>query len=455
MRPNLLMGKTLSLMTDLHFNTKSILGMKKIRYIIDFLRSRALNFSIKGIVFALIYSRKRKLVKSDVLVICHDNSRTASINGLKYAPIIDTILDDLGPEYSSITLALPFSKYFGKSCYGNTILYNRDILFAYARRLIIYKKLGLTGVSNDPLVKAWRRVIKRVRPSVIVGVNPSVELCIAAREQNIWVGDIQHGILAPHNYYGLQKRLLIDQKGWPDVICCWDQFSKEFVDSTLSPYVNAKVIGHPLYSSISGTKLFGTISRPEKKMLSILITLDSLCPDSLLQDNVYRQVGMPEGLYNYILKSANCDWKIRLHPAQLVKKKALIYDLLERYFKNIPNVSWDEASVNPLPRVLLATDLHITYNSAATREAALYNIKTIILDPDYIAINAYFGDLIKSNMITMVSSSDHQKINRVIQDIENCKSLMERITSKSHGLNNEFKSFIEFLRARIKSSTVY
>jgi len=102
------------------------------------------------------------------------------------------------------------------------------------------------------VVKAWRSILDQINPKIILGVNPSPELCIVAKEKKIFVGDVQHGIIAPGNYYDLNKRSNIKQAGWPNMIYCWDQHSKDYIDSNLFPYVQSEVIGHPARFSKAG-----------------------------------------------------------------------------------------------------------------------------------------------------------------------------------------------------------
>lgn len=431
--------------------------MMKLKSLTGFLASRALNFSFKGIFLAIFASRKSALKPVDVLFVCHDNSRTAIVNNLRFAPVTDTILDDLGPTYSTLTFALPFSKYFGKNCYGNVVMYNRSILLAYTKRLFSTYTLALKSIENDPLIKVWEKALDRVNPKVILGVNPSVELCIAARSRKIWVADVQHGILAYGNYYDLRKRSQFGQQGWPDEILCWDHFSKKFIDSNFQHFVQARVVGHPAYYSESSHRLLTktVMAQTSADRANILITLDSLCPPSLNYDIVYNEVGMPQQLYEYIKGyGAAYNWHLRLHPAQLQTKKKQVYGFLEKYFKGMANVQWDECSIKPLPVVLEKISLHMTYNSAATREAAFYSIDSILFDTHVEAVHSYFGDLISSGSATMINPDDRNKISNWIKDRYTKKQ--NTLTSGEQGqrLRNEFADFIAFLKNKIKNQDI-
>jgi len=62
-----------------------------------------------------LYSQEKEISKNvDILFLCHDNSRSTIVKGLRYSPIIDTIIDDLDSDVSTMTFALPFSLHFGK-----------------------------------------------------------------------------------------------------------------------------------------------------------------------------------------------------------------------------------------------------------------------------------------------------------------------------------------------------
>lgn len=422
--------------------------MVKITFLIKYIRERLLNFSLIGILIAVTQSRRKHLKQVDILFLCHDNSRSVIIEGLRYAPIIDTIIDDLGSDISSLTFALPFSLHFGKTCHGNVVMYNGVLFWAYLSRLLLSRTLGLEDVKNDPVVKAWRSILNQINPKIILGVNPSPELCIVAKERNIFVGDVQHGIIAPGNYYDLNKRENINQAGWPSMIYCWNQYSKDFIDFNLSPYVQSEVIGHPARFSNAGKKLLHSDEKNSSEdHFTALVTLTSICPENHINDKIFKDIGIPSSLVNFIRKYGSfCNWKIRLHPAQISNRKNQVYIRLGEIFMDAPNVSWVDCNDESILSSLSKSTVHITYNSAAAREAELFNIKTALLDEDEESMNLYFGDMLKNGKVKMISPDNYKEFQQWILE-SNKEYTKDNNNSQSISSGQiKFKNFINNLK---------
>jgi hypothetical protein len=426
--------------------------MAKITFLIKYLRERVLNFSLIGILIAITQSRKKHLKYVDILFLCHDNSRSVIIEGLRYAPIIDTIIDDLDSDISTLTFALPFSLHFGKTCHGNVVMYNGVLFWAYFSRFLLSRTLGLEDVKNDPVVKAWRSILDQINPKIILGVNPSSELCIVAKERNIFVGDVQHGIIAPGNYYDLNKRENIKQAGWPNMIYCWDQYSKDFVDLNLSPYVQAEVIGHPARFSNAGKKLLHSdVSNNSEDLFTVLVTLTSYCPESHINDKIFKDIGIPTSLVSFIIKFGSfCSWNIRLHPAQMSNRKNEVYQSLGEIFIDSPNVSWITCNDESILSSLSKSSVHITYNSASAREAQLFNVRTALLDEDVEAMNLYFGDLLLTGNAKILSPDNYIEFKQWILDSNKQYSLDNNNTSSISFGQIKFENFIKILKSRLQ-----
>lgn len=419
---------------------------------------RAICFSFKGVLLAIFFSRKSQLKKVDILFICHDNSRTALVDSLKYSPITDTIIDDLEPSIKSLTLCSPFSKYYGKSCYGNVVMYNGILLRSYLIRLLFKRSLNLKNVEDDPVVRSWNKTLELLQPKIIIGVNPSPELCIAAKKVQIIVADIQHGVLAPGNYYDLKKRASIQQNGWPDIILCWDQFSKNFVDTRLKPHVRSLIIGHPAIFSSAKSKLFNPNNSKETcfgSSISVLVTLTSICPDNYKGDKLFEEIGIPSSLVNFIQKSGSfVTWHLRLHPAQMNNWKEIIYKKLSSIFNGFDNVIWTSSSEATLHGALDRCSVHVTFNSASAREAAILGIETGILDPDEQTAILYFGDMIEKGKISMVSAENHEEFKKWIINANN-KYIERDSTINKMSIPEgkiQYTTFIEKLQRTVSSN---
>jgi hypothetical protein len=359
--------------------------------------------SFKGILYALLFSRKSKLYRADILLFCHDNSRTTKVNNLLFAPIIDPIIEILDNKATHITFAGPFSVHFGKKCFGNVVMYNRSLLFAYIFRIIKFRKNKVLNLIDDPVINFWERVLEIVEPKIILGINPPVELCLAAKNKNIWVADIQHGIISYGNYYDENKRKEINQLGWPDAILCWDEFSKSFVENNFSNFVKAFVIGNTSFytASLNSSKSKYVF---DNSVPSILVTLQYAHTDVGANDETFQQIGIQSSLLNFILEHGNrYNWYLRLHPAVLNNRKNVIFKKFDSIFNNSPNVDWVVCNSMHLHAVLQECNAHVTFNSASVRDASLFGIKSAVLDNDEIRVRGYFADLFAQNLVSIES----------------------------------------------------
>ncbi len=421
----------------------------------DYLKVRANTFSIAGIFLALTQSKRSNLKKSDVLFWCHDNHRIANVGGLRYSPLIDTIIDELGPEISSITLAGAFSQYYGSSCYGNVVLYNKNLLFAYIKRIVLQRSFSIKKIDFDPVVKEWIEILNTIKPKAIIGITPSPELCIAAKQLSIHIADMQHGILAPGNFYDLKKRAHIDQQGWPDIILCWDEFSREYVDVNLAPFTKALVIGHPGLFSKSNKNIQFDLSTKDKgteNIPAVLVTLNWYVPLQFEDDMGFKSIGAPSSLINFIKECGSfCKWSFRLHPAQINKRKNEVFSNLANIFADVPYVTWDDCNSETLHDSLSKSSIHVTYDSASTREAAMRGINTAILDLNEQNSFIYFGDLLKEGKASLIDAQNHAFFKSWI-----VKSHFEHINAKEIQLKEindsraKFLSFIYNFRSQLK-----
>lgn len=397
--------------------------MKFINTFLDinkFFAHRINEISFKGILFAIVFSKKSKLSKADVLFYCHDNSRTTVVNNLLFAPILDPIIEIIENKASHLTYAGPFSILFGQKCFGNVVMYNRSLLIAYVVRIIKYRRNTVVDIKSDPVIGHWKRVLEIVQPKIILGINPPVELCIAAKRKNIWVADIQHGVISFGNYYDVHKRENIKQLGWPNAILCWDEFSKSFIQRNFSKYVDTFVIGNPSFyspslNSIKSKSIFN------KSTPSILVTLQYANKEAGTGDKTFQQIGIQSSLLNFILEhGSQYNWYLRLHPAVLNNKRDVIYKIFESIFKECPNVDWVVCNSMHIHAVLQECIAHVTYNSASVRDASLFGIKSALLDKDETRVYTYFADLFSQRLVSIESPENsftfNEWISRCIYD---------------------------------------
>ncbi len=315
-------------------------------------------------------------------------------------------MDSINERFSELglhclTIAQPYSKIFGKDAFGTVIALNGII--SRANILLDLKHLVNKNypLNNNPVVRVWNRVLKKVQPKIIIGIQPSVELCIAAKKAGIWVADLQHGILSDEGYYGKAYRVKYEQKGWPDCILCWDEESVNWIKNCIGDIVDAKLIGNPWFFRFIEPRANDRLVNSVRKMDSVIV--ESLTILVTLQWGIdpfveYHETGIPLVLFNFIKEHGkDYTWLIRIHPVMMQEpnRKRLLRKF-ERAFKHFDNIIWESSSEDPLPVVLSQTNLHITSHSSVTVEASWFGIRTALFMNDRQLLLEYFSEQINN-----------------------------------------------------------
>jgi len=381
------------------------------------------------------FCEQRKVIKSPVLLVCSDGNRGFVYSDRKYSPLLDTINERLVEEgMHCLTIATPFSVDKGAKAFGNVVTINGLIARATIISILKYLLNRKSFYKNNPIVRKWEQVLKKINPQIIIAIQPSRELCIAANQSNIWVADLQHGILSDEGYYGWQYRNIFKQMGWPDCILCWDKGSANWVRDHLPEQVKTKVIGNPwilrFIQPQDNDKLLLSarkLKMKTNKVLTILVTLQ-WGKDPGVE---YHETTIPLFLLDFI-KECGRDyiWWLRIHPALIQGPiRRNIYLKFEQTFNQLDNVFWEECSEYPLPLILSQTDLHITSHGSTTVEASWFGIKTALLLNDSQLLLEYFKEQISNGYADIVDS-----------DKESIRSWIEK--NKSEALNPKFPNYM-------------
>lgn len=356
------------------------------------------------------FVRIKKLPQVDILFSCHDNSRPILLNGKYSSPLIDSLAMKLN-NYSNITLALPFSKHSGNKTSGNTVNLNLYVIAALLKRFLTSGSIALKNTKNDPLIQFYNKLYQKINIKLIIGVLPSIEMCIAAKNNNIKIMDVQHGIIEsddPDSYYSLNKRSLHQNSGWPDYILCRNEQSYRTV-LKLKDYTKPFLIGNLnkfFYENIYPNK--ERIPLFETKRKTILFTFQDFkrIPDisSFTKSNINAGIIFPNALLKLISES-NYNFLLKLHPSQIHKKDLfkLHNKAFEKIFAGYDNVDYISCNQMPLEYSLTESDLHITFNSATLYDAMDYGLKTILLDENIERLSSYYGELMDSNSLVVDS----------------------------------------------------
>ncbi|RUA35654.1 MAG: hypothetical protein DSY77_02315 [Bacteroidetes bacterium] len=203
---------------------------------------------------------------------------------------------------------------------------------------------------------------------------------LAARGLNIPCVDMQHGTQGLlHTSYNIQKHPDKGYNALPTHFWVWDELSKKDLEIN---HKNYKIIkgGNPSLSFSANKELDFSF---DQKKPSVLITVQPLV--EILPDYIYQSIKETASQFN---------WWIRLHPRMTQNEiNNLKYKLKE--FDVYDVVKIEEVTSIPLAQILANTDIHISKFSGTIAEAALMNVKTIIIDQ--LGVDS-FQELISQNL---------------------------------------------------------
>jgi hypothetical protein len=362
------------------------------------------NFNNKLLNLKIIFLKTIQLKKIDSIFICSDFDRGYFKDGKYYSPILDFINELLiNKGLQTISIDSCYSKIKPINKFGNPKNINLiHFLISFCNYVSFLFYINHQKRISIIRLYIWKFLFKFINPKSIFAIQPSIEMCIAAKKLNIWIADVQHGVISGEGYYGIKYRSKYLQNGWPTVVLCWNNNSADWIKKHCGSYTTTNVIGNPWHHKYYLNKdhyIDNDLTVPK-----ILITLNH----SLNNNNIYNKLGLNLFLANYIKK---CDdkytWLIRLHPVSLkILSKNDIEKIFLLIFKGQKNVEWSEPSFEPLPKVLANVNLHITLSSAVVIESAMLGIKSALLSEKYDEVSSWFKKEIEDGMAEFVSQEE-------------------------------------------------
>jgi len=436
---------------------------------------RALYFSIRNTynivwsfrgIFVALSGLLRKLPDDvDYLFICHDVHRHSKVDGKAYAPLLDPIVAELSTFGRCLTLAAPFSSLYGAQCFGDVRNYNFIVLHAIIKRAIFNRSLKLLTIEHDPLIKAYANMLSMIGPKIIIGIQPSIELCVAAKQQDITVYDMQHGVISDVNYYAEAKRRDFGQAGWPDFVLCWDEPSAFRLTKISKGNVDFLVLGNPGYHSKSGVRFQAEFDKQieivQKKRevgtlrMDVLVTLtyqdygDRLSYLEKFNDKCFVEMGIPSELVDLINNNTDIFWRIRLHPTQIKFSLGKVHGYLKKKFNGAQNIDWINFSDCPLALSLTGCSGHITVDSAVAIDAAHNSVPTLLVGCEGWSnkdkVLTYFQEYITSGIMRF---SESNELNNFSLEFFDDHDITSRKPSKL-AAEMAFTGFIENLKSQV------
>ncbi len=352
-----------------------------------------------------------KIKKVDIVLIRSDaNCYLMPNSQFYYSPHINILTRELKNRgYSYLVITKPFG-------YINRLLATDkaiNISSTYARYAIFKKLL--------PSIRTifWKKIIKKSNAKYIICIMPPKDLCNAAHKLDVWLADLQHGVIAQsHPYYGKAYNLHKKAIDLPKHFLLWDENS----DQVISKWKDKKNIKTSVLGNLALLEpvlyLENDILENKELQNIILISLQWGLDSISNSTQIFHHDLISKELVKVIKLNSNHNWLIRLHPVQQ-KNEQRIYDLLSKILpEEIINRSKQYASLKLL-NVLMQTKLHISYSSSVTIEAAKFGISTILLDSrlkDNASLKDYFVEE-KSKGIAIVVDNNQDAIKVNIEKI--------------------------------------
>lgn len=393
----------------------------------------------KAIVTILkkLQSNSKKKQKCDVLFYCHDDNRSATLNGLAYSPLLDSLREEFEKEnLRCISVAHPWSKLTGKYAFGEPISINRSYFVAlYAHRLMrVINKLFGNRLKKSPVTWLYEKILKDASPRLIITIGSSMYLSEAARNLKIFHAEILHGLgyanRIPFGWADLSGNFL------PQCVLSLDKLSTNTFSPLNKKGVIIKEIPHPFIRRFTAPDV-GSIPEEwelKKEEISqykkeILISLqwgyagdhgENESLSGILSNGLYYQEieKVIKNTADYIF------WRFRFHPVQMKnqKKYKKLFSHIEKFISENKNCEWKESSTLPLPSIAIRCSGNITMSSSSAYELAYFGIKSLALCPtlsrgEYQA--EVFNDLVHEGIVIKHSPE--------IEFIEDWANKIERI----------------------------
>lgn len=338
------------------------------------------------------------LNSASIMFTAHDFDRGYAFDNKAYSQLVDSLVDIFNAEkLSCITIATPFSRLVGKRAYGKVSSVNgkfaRAYLLRFLQRKLLFKHRRLNGCYVS---EVWTKILKKIQPKIIIGIQPDKELCVSARELGIPIFDLQHGVLSNEGYYGENYRREMNQQGWPDGFLCWDEESASWAKHNCISGL-AIVLGNPWISRFvypkEDDKLVSRANanlRLPRRFPKVLVTLTWGLG---LYCNNASPLGIAQEVIDTILSNKiDCQWLLRLHPMQLRGNRVKqTLSLLKKTFGHMDNVEWENSSYAPLPLILKQIDLHLTCLSSVIIEAVRFGVKSGVVFENLDLLRKWYG----------------------------------------------------------------
>jgi len=347
------------------------------------------------------------------LFFCHDADRSVTLRGEAYAPLADSVREDLENRgYACATIAHPWSVKTGSRAWGRPVSVNKSYFRSRCADLLLKAIYCNTGQSKT--ITWYLNILEEARPQVVIAIGSPANLVVACRQLGIKSVELLHGVgMTNVAAWGWHQRV---RDEIPDVVLSLDDVSSRTFKHI--PNGNAEIIQipHPFLKRFVQPCYQRRLPEewchdriPKKRKRRILVCLqwgyngESSEFTGILPNGLY-----PEQLTEAIIAtSASTEWCFRFHPVQMAlkryrKQRQMICSLANRF----DTVSWELWSNLPLPALLPSVDGCISMASASCYEAAMFGVPSLLMCPSLRSNGAYrtmFEDIVSDGYAQKIS----------------------------------------------------
>ena len=172
-----------------------------------------------------------KIEGVDVLIIRSDSNCYPMLDSnFYYSPQVNVLTNELTERgYTNLVIAKPFG-YLDRSMVKDRAL---NLSSTYSRHAILKK------IFPNMRTIFWKKVFKKSQPKRIIAIMPSEDMCKAAHQLNIWLADLQHGVISQsHPYYGKSFVATKPSTHLANCFLLWDKKS----ENVISEWKNEKEV---------------------------------------------------------------------------------------------------------------------------------------------------------------------------------------------------------------------
>lgn len=403
------------------------------------------------------FSPKRRREQFDIILESHDGDRSVFVDGKKYSPILDSIRDDLEENgYSCISLAKPGSKYTRKA-YGSPVsAFSVVDEIVYQVFKVFDKLFNKKNIYSSKYAKyIYLRMLKSYQPTLVIGIQPSIDLVVLCNQSEIPVVDILHGygIVPSHLVYGVDAMA----RARNDELCsdyiALDKISKTQIERSIkfaSKDANVWSIQSPV---LDASRPFHHIKmnygNRDKYHKTCLITLQ--WGINRFESKNSHQDGELHPKIRDLIKDCMTEsilFIVKPHP--MINRNARILNHLISQYSEYDNVVVDSEST--LYSLLSLADVHMTIFSTTVREAALTGVPSMIFSTDdemFSGENYMFKPEIENGIAQLVG---YESIDDVVSKIFAVKRIVSLPRTYADHVVSSNKNICSIIKKIIKES---